>query len=76
MDIDFVNVVRNDFEDLAINANAASIHRAEFGFVNTNCDFIKSMLGTICIHALDNPDIFNNIQFNNIVSIINKLSYD
>lgn len=76
MDIDFVNVVRNDFEDLVINANVASIHRAEFGFVNTGCDFIKSMLGTICIHALDNPDIFNNIQFNNIVSIINKLSYD
>ena len=76
MDTNFINTVRNNFENLVINANVASVKRAEFGFVNKDCDFIKSMIGTICIHALDNPDIFNKVQANNIVGLINKLSND
>ena len=75
MDINFINTVRNSFEDLVIGANAASVQRAEFGFVNKDCDFIKSMLGIICIHALDNPDIFTKQQSNNIVNLINILSH-
>lgn len=75
MDTNFIDAVRNNFEDLVIGANAASVQRAEFGFVNKDCDFIKSMLGTICIHALNNPDIFNKQQSNNIVNLINILSH-
>ena len=75
MDINFINTVRNSFEDLVIGANAASVQRAEFGFVNKDCDFINSMLSTICIHAMQNPDIFNEEQSNNIMYIINKLSH-
>lgn len=75
MDINFIDAVRNNFEDLVISANFASVQRAEFGFVNKDCDFVKSMIGTICIHALDNPDIFNEKQANNIVSLINHLSH-
>lgn len=75
MDSNFINAVRNNFEGLVIDANAASVQRAEFGFVNEDCDFIKSMLGAICIHALDNPDIFTNQQSNNIVNLINILSH-
>ena len=75
MNTNFINAVRNNFEDLVIGANAASVQRAEFGFVNKDCDFVKSLVGTICIHALDNPDIFNETQSNNIVSLINHLSH-
>ena len=75
MENDFIKAVRDDFTGLVINANAASVKRAEFGFVNKDCDFIKSMLGTICIHALDNPDIFTKQQSNNIVNLINILSH-
>lgn len=75
MDTNFINAVRNNFEDLVINANIASVQRAEFGFVNKDCDFIKSMLGTICLHAIDNSDIFNEEQSNNIVNLINILSH-
>ena len=74
MDINFIDAVRNNFEDLVINANFASVQRAEFGFVNKDCDFVKSMIGNICIHALDNSDIFNEVQSNNIVNLINILS--
>lgn len=76
MDMDFVNAVRDNFESLVINANAASIQRAEFGFVNRDCDLIKSMVGTICLHCMQNPDIFNREQSVNIVNIINILSHD
>ena len=75
MDTNFIDAVRNNFEGLVIDANAASVQRAEFGFVNKDCDFIKSMLGIICIHALDNPDIFTKQQSNNIVNLINILSH-
>ena len=75
MDSNFIDAVRNNFEGLVIDANAASIQRAEFGFVNEDCDFINSMLSTICIHAMQNPDIFNEEQSNNIMYIINKLSH-
>ena len=75
MDTNFIDAARSNFEDLVINANAASVQRAEFGFVNKDCDFIKSMLGTICLHAVDNPDIFNEEQSNNIVNLINILSH-
>lgn len=76
MDMDFVNAVRDNFESLVINANAASIQRAEFGFVNRDCDLVKSMVGTICLHCMQNPDIFNREQSVNIVNIINILSHD
>lgn len=75
MDTNFIDTVRNNFENLVIDANAASVQRAEFGFVNKDCDFIKSMVGTICIHALCNPDIFTKQQSNNIVNLINILSH-
>ena len=75
MDTNFIDAVRNNFEDLVIDANAANVQRAEFGFVNKDCDFINSMLSIICIHAMQNPDIFNEEQSNNIMYIINKLSH-
>ena len=75
METNFIKVVRDDFTGLVINANAASVKRAEFGFVNKDCDFVKSMIGTICLHAIDNPDIFNEIQSNNIINLINTISY-
>lgn len=76
MDNNFINAVRNNFEGLVIDANAASIQRAEFGFVNKDCDLVKSILGTICLHCIQNPDIFNKEQSTNIINIINILSHD
>ena len=74
MDANFIDAVRNNFEGLVIDANAASVQRAEFGFVNEDCDLVKTMIGTICLHCMQNPDIFNKIQANNIVNMINILS--
>ena len=73
MDINFNNVVRAGVEDMLIAANSASIQRAELGFINKDCDLVKSMIGTICIHALDNKDIFTESQYNNIVNLINSI---
>ena len=74
MNNNFNNVVRSGVEDMIIAANSASVQRAEFGFVNEDCDLVKSMIGTICIHALDNKDIFTESQYTNIVNLINNIS--
>lgn len=74
MNNNFNNVVRSGVEDMIIAANSASVQRAEFGFVNKDCDLVKSMIGTICIHALDNKDIFTESQYTNIVNLINNIS--
>lgn len=76
MDTNFINAVRSNFEGLLIDANAASVQRAEFGFVNKDCDLVKTMIGTICLHCMQNPDIFNKEQSTNIINIINILSHD
>lgn len=75
METNFIKAVRNDFTGLVINANAASVKRAEFGFVNKDCDFVKSMIGTICLHAIENPLIFDEEQSNNIINLINTINY-
>ena len=75
MDTTFIKAVRDNFTGLVINANAASIKRAEFGFVNTDCGFVKSMIGTICLHAIENPLIFDEEQSNNIINLINTITY-
>ena len=75
MDTNFIKAARNNFTELLVDANSASIKRAEFGFVNSDCNFVKSMIGTICIHAMENPDIFTEEQSNNIISLINNLSH-
>lgn len=75
MDINFNNVARAGVEDMLIAANSASVQRAEFGFVNKDCDFVKSMLAIICIHALDNKDIFTESQYNDIVNLINGINH-
>lgn len=75
METNFIKAVRNDFTRLVINANAASVKRAEFGFVNKDCDFVKSMIGTICLHAIENPLIFDEEQSNNIINLINTINY-
>lgn len=76
MDINFIDTIRNSFEDFVIRANSASVQRAEFGFINRDCDFVKTMLGNICFHAIYNPDIFNETQLKNIGNIINMLAYE
>ena len=76
MDTAVSKVIREDFTKYAIQANEVNIQRAEFGFVQTDCNFIKTMISTICIHAMENNLIFNDIQFSNIINIINRLSHD
>lgn len=75
MDTNFINAVNEYFTKLVINTNIVNIQRVEFGFVNKDCDFIKSIIGNMCLHCIQNPDIFNEEQSNNIMYIINKLSH-
>ena len=71
-----LNVIYDKLEDFVINNNNAYIKRVEFGFVNTDCNFVKNMIAVMCLHAAENPDIFNEEQSNNVINIINKLSHE
>ena len=71
-----LNAVYNNFEGFVINNSNAYINRAEFGFINTDCNFVKNMIAIMCLHASQNPDIFNEEQSNNVINIINKLSHE
>ena len=62
-----LNIIYDKVEDFVIDNNNAYIKRADFGFVNTDCDFVKNIIITMCLHAAENPDIFNEIQSNNII---------
>lgn len=70
-----LNIVYDNFESFVIDSSNAYTKRAEFGFINTDCNFVKNMLANMCLHASGNPDIFNKSQSNNIINIINKLSH-
>lgn len=66
----------NNFDAINIEINNININRANAGFVNTDCDFVKTMFSSICIHCLNNLFIFNNEQINNLNNIINRIKYD
>lgn len=69
-----LNVIYDNLEAFVIDNNNIYFKRAEFGFINTNCDFVKNMIANMCLHAAENPDIFNEDQSNNIINIINKIT--
>lgn len=76
MDNDYIETIHNNFNEDLIKINEAALSRLKLGFIITDCNFIKSILGVICIHALENPVIFDESRFNNIITIINKISYE
>lgn len=70
-----LNIVYDNFETFVIDNSNIYIKRPEFGFINTDCNFVKNMIAIMCLHASGNPDIFNKEQSNNIINIINALSH-
>ena len=74
--MDFNKTILENIEELNIKINDINIQRAKFGFINTDCNFIKTMLSSICVHCISNLFIFNNEQIINLNNIINRINYD
>ena len=74
--IDNINdALHANTHELVVRINDVNIKRAELGFVNTDCDYTRTMLATVCLHALENPIIFNNNRMREVVELVNKLGY-
>ena len=66
----------SNFENITSRFFENNIRVGELGFVITNKDYNKTLLASICIHALSNPNIFDENQKCNIRNIINTISYE
>lgn len=62
----------DNYNIMLANMEKRNIDALEFGFINDDC---VPMLFSICIHCVENIEIFNPTQLNNISHFINKLSY-
>ena len=72
----FVNIVSENTKNQLIDINKINIDRLKVGFVPDTCDYIKTLLSVMCVHALENSLIFTDERLNNINDLINKLSYE
>lgn len=75
MDNIITDDIINNTHDLVVKINNINIRRAESGFVSNDCDYTKTMLSTICLHALQNPLIYKEDRLRNIVELIDILGY-
>ena len=64
-------VAKGDIFNLLVKVNSINIKRAEFGFAISECAFVDTMLATMALHAIDNPDIFTHKNDINIRYILN-----
>lgn len=65
----------SNFEFITSKFYENNIRINELGFVITDKDYNKTLLASICIHMLDNLSIFDNVQYNNLMDVINHVSY-
>ena len=75
MNSNVLDVQHEDMHDFVVNINNINLKRADAGFVMTDCNYIKTMLATVCLHALENTLIFTTNRKEKIVEIINELGY-
>ena len=75
MNTNITDALHANTHELVIKINEVNIKRAEAGFVDKDCDYIRTMLATICLHALENPLIFTTNRMNEVVGLINKIGY-
>lgn len=74
MDCNELNDLQTNMHEFRTNLINVNIKRAELGFVNTDCDYVKTMLTTICLHSLENPLILKCGRMTKIVELIKELT--
>ena len=72
---DINDALHADTHDLVVRINDINIKRAEAGFAITDCNYVRTMLATVCLHALENPLIFTTNRMKEVVELIDKLDY-
>lgn len=64
----------DNYKQNIIDMYSGVIARREIGFMDKEEVFITNMLSVMVYNAIQNPDLFSDIQYNNIINIVNKLT--
>lgn len=64
----------DNYKQSIIDMYSGVIARREIGFMDKEEVFITNMLSVMAYNAIQNPDLFSDIQYNNIINIVNKLT--
>lgn len=71
----YIDEIKDNFESFAIDIGINNIKRLEIGFVSQD-SYIKGLISTITLHALENLIIFNDEQYENLIGICNTIRHD
>lgn len=71
MDKAIIYILQNNI----INNNIKTIKQNEFGFIDFDNHIDINTINNMCLHCLQNIDIFTEEQLNKIKHIINKIHY-
>ena len=69
-------VVIDNFNNNIINIQQVNIKRLQAGFVQSSCDYAKTMVSIIIGHIIQNLELLNDDRLDNVNDLINRLSYD
>ena len=64
----------DNYKQSIIDMYSGVIARREVGFMDKEEVFITNMLSVMAYNAIQNPDLFSDTQYNNIINIVNKLT--
>lgn len=64
----------DNYKQNIIDMYSGVIARRELGFMDKEEVFITNMLSVMAYNAVQNPDLFSDTQYNNIINIVNKLT--
>lgn len=68
-------VNENQFADVFINNNVELVEKNQYGFIETNCEFVKSMLIGIAYNTLQYSFLLGSDKTENINILVEKLYY-
>lgn len=70
----YIEELKEKYEDFAFSVGIANAKRLKAGFVSQDA-YVKGIMTTITLHALDNLRIFTNEQHQNIIELCNTLRH-
>ena len=75
MYVKFNELLYDKVSNMMVKVNENNINAKELGFAGSDCIYVKSILTSICWHALQNLVLIEEDRRDNLVELINKIGY-
>lgn len=75
MDAKFNEILYDKVSKMMIRLNDNNVSALQLGFAISDCVYVKTILTSICWHALQNLVLVEEDRKDNLVEIINKIGY-